>query len=102
MDKKKHFNLLFIFLSLSFRGHPGNVWSTLPGLSIVGKPRQAMRRKLRHANNSLWAPRPIAISRSAYEIPSPPGIVFLQQGLLLWSELSIIHYPLSIKKARIA
>ena len=33
---KNIFNLLFIFLSLSFRGHPGIVWSTIPGLSIPG------------------------------------------------------------------
>ena len=32
--EKNIFNLLFIFLSLSFRGHPGIVWSTIPGLSI--------------------------------------------------------------------
>ena len=36
--KKKNFNLLFIFLSLSFRGHPGIVWSTIPGLSMSGWP----------------------------------------------------------------
>ena len=35
--RKNNLNLLFIFLSLSFRGHPGIVWSTIPGLSICGK-----------------------------------------------------------------
>ena len=35
---KNIFNLLFIFLSLSFRGHPGIVWSTIPGLSMSGWP----------------------------------------------------------------
>ena len=35
--RKNNFNLLFIFLSLSFRGHPGIVWSTIPGLSICGE-----------------------------------------------------------------
>ena len=33
---KSNLNLLFIFLSLSFRGHPGIVWSTIPGLSMSG------------------------------------------------------------------
>ena len=44
VDKGKNiFNLLFIFLSLSFRGHPGIVWSTIPGLSICGESPLTMR-----------------------------------------------------------
>ena len=35
--KKNIFNLLFIFLSLSFRGHPGIDWSSIPGLPFVPK-----------------------------------------------------------------
>ncbi len=34
--KKKRFSISFSFSYLSFRGHPGIVWSTIPGLSMSG------------------------------------------------------------------
>ena len=59
--KKKRFSISFSFSYLSFRGHPGIVWSTIPGLSIVAS---------RHWQ---FVPR-----TSAYRyFPSPLGIISL-------------------------
>ena len=44
--QKNIFNLLFIFLSLSFRGHPGIDWSSIPGLSMSGESPVTMRARL--------------------------------------------------------
>ena len=61
--EKNIFNLLFIFLSLSFRGHPGIVWSTIPGLSICGESPLTMRAQF---GNNRFCPSPLGIASLCY------------------------------------